>query len=111
MNLLFDIPREVLKAELRKINNLIPVKITDVFNTQRTIWLQKETANGFWGVDLYNNTYKIFPSTSINILSIGHRIVQSKESYREEKEIYIEFKKQKKNQLYRQAYHHSKQLI
>jgi hypothetical protein len=107
---MFDIHQECIETELKKVNNLIPIKIKNAFGVTLTVWVQKYLNTGFWAKDISGNDIKIFPSRSIQILKIGGRIVQSIKSYKEEREIYFEVMKSNKKFIYKQAFTHSKQL-
>lgn len=103
---MFDIHYNSIELELSKVNNLIPITIKDSLK-ERVVYVKKHVLSGFWAVDLFGNEAKIFPSRTIQILKIGGRIVQSKQSYNEEKSIYFEFQSEKK---YKESYKHKKKL-
>lgn len=86
-----DIPYNQIENVLNKISNRVPIIILDAFKDKRTVYLDHFGNGAWWCVNPGQTDIKLWPSNSIQIISIGGKMCQSKQNYKDEKETYTEY--------------------
>ena len=100
--------------ELRKLNNMIPIRIKYLGDLQ-TVYIERVTNTAIWGRHYAQaQPIKLHPNRNVEIIKIGANIVQTKEEFKQEKEDYYDalscLYKERKQQTYKDAYRHSKKV-
>jgi hypothetical protein len=97
-----EISRTLIKTELSKVSSMIPITICKSGTTNNVIvYITKHLNSGFWATNNFlQQDIKIFPSRQYDIVKIGNRIIQSKQSFKEENETIHEANKVSKKAFY-----------
>ena len=103
---MYDIHLDLLDNYLLKISNRVPIIMVDKFKEKRTVYLSNYSNHTWWVTDNYGNTFRLS-----GIQSVGGKVVQSKENYKEERNTYYEVKKSEKRKLIIDKYKHYKQTV
>jgi hypothetical protein len=103
---MYDIHRDLLDKFLLTTTNRVPIVMVDKYSEKRIVYLLNYSNNSWWVTDNFGNKFRLS-----GVQSVGGKVVQSRQSYKEEKDAYYEVKKSEKRKLVMSKYKHYKQQV